>query len=663
MRLSLARGLALPVCLIWAVIAAAQSRNPGPPPEDPFSRAANPPAANGANTITATAKPAAPLFITSQLDVFIPFSVRNADVKRVRVYISLDRGQTWDLYQEVKADEQRFRFRAKQDAEFWFATETVAANGVSDQPAQRAPQMRLIVDTIKPRLQISPKLDESGRVELTWAALDPYLLNNKVKVEWQDPRDGVWQRISPTASPADTNTRGQFAAKTTITPPAGLTKMILRGEAEDSAGNKTVVSQQFEIQAAGEAGQQALLPSAPGSGALAQRWTPDQNDPYTRQPAASMMDPALPRMQPNTALAKVGSGTSGFGDSGSSNTLPPPREELPRDNQSPQMVRNPYSPTSGTPARPTNTGELLPPASNDRQPYQTENLPAPQQQESPNRSLLNGPENESQPPSDYPSRDFPPMDRRPSESLVRPEQIDSEPIAPPRRVEPIPSPQGDQARMTNAKRFSLDYDVEAVGPEGVADVELWGTGDRGQTWVKWGSDPDRVTPFEVEVSNEATYGFRIVIVGKNGLASNTPQSGDAADIWVGVDMAKPQVRLTGATIAGGEQAGKLEIRWTASDEHFGPRPISLSVSDRAAGPFTPIAAGLPNSGSYFWEFDPRVRRQLFLRIEAQDRAGNQSADQLTDPITIEGLAPKGRIRDLAPTPNAPPQAFRSPLFR
>mgnify|MGYP007089163654 CR=1 FL=1 len=181
--------------------------------------------------------------------------------------------------------------------------------------------------------------------------------------------------------------------------------------------------------------------------------------------------------------------------------------------------------------------------------------------------------------------------------------------------------------------------------------------------MKWGSDPDRVTPFEVEVSNEATYGFRIVIVGRNGLASNTPQAGDAADIWVGVDQAKPQARLTGATIAGGEQAGKLEIRWNAHDDHFSSRPITLAISDRATGPFTPIAAGLPNTGNYFWEFDPRIRRQLFIRLEAQDEAGNLTVDQLTDPILIEGLAPRGRIRDLAPQPAGQPQAFRTPLFR
>ncbi|QDU29797.1 hypothetical protein ETAA8_49120 [Anatilimnocola aggregata] len=640
MRLSLARGFALPVCLFWAVIAAAQSG----PQSDPFAAPATRPAST---------QPSAPLYITSQSDVIIPFSIRATDAQgrapaKVRIYVSLDQGRTWDLYQEVKPEEKGFRFRPKRDAEFWFATQTVAADGTTDRQDQRVAQMRLIIDTAKPRLQITPRLDESGRVHLTWTAADPFLQNNSVRLEWQDPTSGGWQSVTATTSPGEAATRGQVAARSTITPPAGLEKIVIRGEAADSAGNKTILTQQFELKAAGESGQQALLPSAPGSGALAQRWTPEQNDPYTRRP--TNIDPALPRVQPNTALAKVGP----------TNQLPPPREELPHDDQQPQLVRNPYSPTSGgTPARPANTGELLPPADDTQRGYpnQTESLPPPTQNDGLNNTpSFNAPDNEYQSPRGYSSP-------RPSETIVRPEPIEREPIAPPRRVEAISPPQGDRPRMTNSKRFSLDYDVEAVGPEGVADVELWGTGDRGQTWVKWGSDPDRATPFEVEVSNEAIYGFRIVIVGRNGLASNTPQTGDAADIWVGVDLAKPHARLTGATIAGGEQAGKLEIRWDANDDHFGPRPITLAVSDRAAGPFTPIAAGLPNTGRYFWEFDPRIRRQLFIRIEAQDEAGNLAADQLTDPISIEGLAPKGRIRDLAPAPNGPPQAFRSPLFR
>jgi hypothetical protein len=229
--------------------------------------------------------------------------------------------------------------------------------------------------------------------------------------------------------------------------------------------------------------------------------------------------------------------------------------------------------------------------------------------------------------------------------------------------ETVEAPLGQRPRLTNSRRFSLDYDVESVGPEGVSAVELWGTGDGGRTWAKWGEDPDRNSPFDVEVNNESTYGFRIVIVGKSGLATSAPQSGDAADIWVGIDATRPAARLTGAAYGQGEAAGKLDIRWEASDANLGPRPITLAISDRPDGQFTPIAAGLPNIGQYAWEFDPRSPRQIYLRLEVRDEAGNIAIDQLTEPIKVEGLEPKGRIRGFNPAPESSREAFRSPLFQ
>jgi len=242
-----------------------------------------------------------------------------------------------------------------------------------------------------------------------------------------------------------------------------------------------------------------------------------------------------------------------------------------------------------------------------------------------------------------------------SETMPAPQPTES--------FERVDAPSGQRPRLTNSRRFSLDYDVQSVGPEGLAAVELWGTTDSGRNWVKWGVDPDKTSPFDVEVNHEASYGFRIVIVGKNGLATGSPQPGDAADIWVGIDLTRPTARLTGAAYGQGEAAGKLDIRWQATDANLGSRPITLAIGDRPDGPFTPVAVGLPNTGQYFWEFDPRSPRQIFLRLEARDEAGNVAIDQLTEPIKVEGLEPKGRIRGFNTGPENARSAYRTPLFR
>ncbi len=226
-------------------------------------------------------------------------------------------------------------------------------------------------------------------------------------------------------------------------------------------------------------------------------------------------------------------------------------------------------------------------------------------------------------------------------------------------------PAGNQPRLTNTKHFSLDYDVESVGPEGVAEVELWGTSDGGKSWLKWGSDPDRESPMDVEVASESTYGFRVVIIGKNGLEGNKPQGGDDADIWVSIDVTQPAARITAAEYGSGVNAGKLDIRWEASDANLSPRPVTLLYSDRPDGKYTVIVAGMENTGQYLWQFDPRSPRTIYLRLEVRDDAGNIAIDRLTDPIAIEGLIPKGRIRSLSPAPEPLPEsgAFGSPLFR
>ena len=128
-------------------------------------------------------------------------------------------------------------------------------------------------------------------------------------------------------------------------------------------------------------------------------------------------------------------------------------------------------------------------------------------------------------------------------------------------------------------------------------------------------------------------------------------------------VTRPTAKLTGAVYGQGAAAGKLDIRWQADDSNLGGRPVTLSIGDRPDGRFTPIATGLPNTGEYFWEYDPRSPRQIFLRLEVRDDAGNVAIDQLTEPIKVEGLEPKGQIRGFRPAGDNNRGSFRSPLIR
>lgn len=198
-------------------------------------------------------------------------------------------------------------------------------------------------------------------------------------------------------------------------------------------------------------------------------------------------------------------------------------------------------------------------------------------------------------------------------------------------------------RHSDSNRFSLEYEVEAIGNAGARAIELYGSLDAGQTWKRWGADPDRQSPFDIETKGEGLFSFRIVVQGNNGLASPRPLEGDTPDIAVLVDQTKPTLRLTSARYGEGDRIGSLVIRYECEDEHLMNRGIRVSFSDSLEGPWTTVAAGLRNDGLYVWPADPKLPRMIYLRLDATDQAGNVGTYILDQPIETQGLAPRAKI--------------------
>jgi len=209
-------------------------------------------------------------------------------------------------------------------------------------------------------------------------------------------------------------------------------------------------------------------------------------------------------------------------------------------------------------------------------------------------------------------------------------------------------------RFSDSERFSLEYELEAVGSQGVEAIELYGSLDHGSTWSLWGQDPDRSSPFDIETKGEGVFGFRIVVVGGNGLASPRPLAGESPDIFVVVDRTRPSIRITGARYGEGDRTGGLVIRYECKDTNLPRRPIGLAFSGAPDGPWTTIAAGLENTGEYVWRADPNLPRQLYLRIDGTDQSGNVGTYILDQPIDTQGLAPRARIRGFQPLSENPP---------
>ncbi len=213
---------------------------------------------------------------------------------------------------------------------------------------------------------------------------------------------------------------------------------------------------------------------------------------------------------------------------------------------------------------------------------------------------------------------------------------------------PNRKPLEQEPLYANTRAFSLDYQIENDPGAPITEVELWGTIDDGRTWEVWGQDPDRTSPFDIEVENDGLFGFRMVIVGANGLASNRPRPGDKADTWILVDTAVPQARLSSALYGTGKEAGSLVIEYRAHDEYLGDRPISLFYAESPAGPWQVISRGIRNQGRFVWPSNPNLPPTIYLKMETVDLAGNVTTSTLDIPIQVEGIAPRGRIQGFRP---------------
>ncbi len=207
------------------------------------------------------------------------------------------------------------------------------------------------------------------------------------------------------------------------------------------------------------------------------------------------------------------------------------------------------------------------------------------------------------------------------------------------------APSTPKVRMVNSKRITLNYKLDDVGPSG-AVVELWYTRDT-RAWQKHSEEKNPQPPFAVDVTEEGTYGFTLVVRSGVGLGDRPPQAGEAPQIWVEVDLTKPAVQLLNADVGRGLEAGNMTITWTATDKNLSRTPITLSYAENPEGPWTTIAANLENTGRYVWRMPPTgIPYQFHVRVEAVDRAGNVGSAQTAGLVKVDLSRPKVSLIDV-----------------
>jgi hypothetical protein len=206
--------------------------------------------------------------------------------------------------------------------------------------------------------------------------------------------------------------------------------------------------------------------------------------------------------------------------------------------------------------------------------------------------------------------------------------------------------------LVASPHFAMQYAVEDAGPNGPATVELWVTQDGGRSWIRRGEDPDRASPFQVDLGGEGTFGLCLVARAASGLGDQPPAPGDPPQIWVEVDSSPPRVQLTAPQVGSGANLGKIAILWRGTDLHLGPQPVTISWrADQPGAAWHPIADRIENTGKYIWTVPPNVPPRFHLRVDLADTVGNRGSAETTEgaPVIVDRARPRSRIIGLDPS--------------
>jgi hypothetical protein len=213
----------------------------------------------------------------------------------------------------------------------------------------------------------------------------------------------------------------------------------------------------------------------------------------------------------------------------------------------------------------------------------------------------------------------------------------------------VPEPSNPPILVTSPK-FSLRYEVDDPGPNGPAAVELFVTTDGGQTWYSRGEDPDRASPFPVDLGGEGAFGLKLVAKSAANQGDQPPKPGEPPSTVVEVDGSGPVVKLDPVRIVG----SRAVIAWHANDPHPAPRPVMIAVrADAPDAPWQPITpAPIENSGQFTWNLPPSCPPKIHVRVDVIDALGNRGSAETTETgaVLVDRSRPKGRIVGLDPGP-------------
>jgi hypothetical protein len=532
-------------------------------------------------------------------------------IRELLLYASTDQGREWKhVAGPISSDKSEFAFYAPADGTYWLRVVKVSQDNVhdpDDMNLMRGPaDMKLVIDTVKPVVKTMQAQRQGDDIHVNWEFQEnnPDLSQDGMRLEYQ-VKDAAFERW--TAIPLSAALKGQKQFNSGEKRP-----LVIRLTVRDLAGN-----QSYGIaEVSGTVAPTGGILQAEGSGA-----------------AVLPSELILPKQPTESEKQQL------------------PIAPLPKDNGTPK----PVFPDLNVP-------------------------PAPQSKENPGEKVIAD--------SRFPP---PPLDPPKIEpAKIEPTKIEPLKVGPPQREGQLPLPGGilpppkeaptdvkaiataavvrkplPPLQYVNQHQVMLEYELRRVGPSGIGGIELWLTRDDGETWEPYAADEDahgsavnnrQKRKFDLRDASDrpfadGIYGLTLVVKNRAGMGKK-PRPGDAPEIRIEIDTKPPFAQLLPPS-ADPQNPDQVLLRWTTEDKNLTATPICLEYAEKRDGPWQPIAADLENSGRYSWKVGPAVPVQVFLRLRARDKAGNESAAVTRDAQYIDFTEPEGALIGVLPQGKSP----------
>jgi hypothetical protein len=209
---------------------------------------------------------------------------RSAEIREMQLFVSPDRGRTWNQVDKITPDKDGFTYSTPADGEYWYHVVIVNQKG-KQEPAdlyKTPPMMKLIVDTKPPELKITSAQRQGDDLIVSWLVHEDNPDPAKLKLEYRTADSTVWTPIPLTPVP-----KGTATARLSTSAP-----LVVRLYFKDLANNASVVEEQVP-------GNVAAAAYSPGS---SNPKVPDDMPPAMPTPPAAQdrapVPPATPAYSP-----------------------------------------------------------------------------------------------------------------------------------------------------------------------------------------------------------------------------------------------------------------------------------------------------------------------------------------------------------------------------